>query len=177
MKQKVLFILLALSAVTCWIPFRAQAQQIIVNLPPDEFLVKIEQTPNAQILDLRVPEDYTYDHIPGAVNIEPTQHDFLRDVKDQLGASDTIFIYCRVGKPVGVDELLIANGYNVVYNMKGGSLAWESYKSWLAKEKKKGTAEQNSKAYKKANKNRKEKKPKDKIKQKWYLREYYIGTC
>lgn len=135
------------------VPCRAQ----IINLDVPEFLAQIARTPNAQILDLRTPEDYQHKHIPDAVNIEPTQFDFLSDVKDQLGNSDTLFIYCRVGRPVGVDELLMQNGYKVVYNLKGGSLAWEEHQAQVAKDK------QRIKEHKKPKKRR--------------VRELYIGTC
>lgn len=135
------------------VPCKAQ----IFNVDTPTFLAKIAQTPGAQILDLRTPEDYMRKHIPDAINIEPTQFDFLSDVKDQLGNSDTLFIYCRVGRPVGVDELLLQNGYKVVYNLKGGSLAWEEYEADLAKDK------QRAKDHKKPKKRR--------------VRQLYIGTC
>lgn len=137
----------------------------LIDLEPEAFLERISQTQNPQILDLRIPEDYTYKHIPNAVNIEPTSFDFLQDVHDQLGASDTLFIYCRVGKPVGVGELLLENGYKMVYNLKGGSLAWEAYE----------TAEARAKLKLKNGKTKNP--PKSKTQKRKWIKEWYIGTC
>ena len=121
-KKITLFVFLLAGGFSCY------AQELI-NLSPADFLAKIQVTPNAQILDLRTPEDYMYKHIPNAINIEPTSFDFIPDVQDQLGLSDTLFIYCRIGKTKDVAQLLFNNGYHVIYSLKGGSVAWEEYEA------------------------------------------------
>ncbi len=111
--------------------------QKLIDLSPADFLAGINAVSNAQIIDLRTPEDYMYKHIPRAVNIEPTSFDFIPDVKDQMCFSDTLFIYCRVGKTKSVAQLLFDNGYNVIYSLKGGSVAWEAYEEKLQRQKRK----------------------------------------
>jgi rhodanese-related sulfurtransferase len=122
--------LLALLLVFPVLPLTSQVHHI----KPEDFLKKITENQQAQILDLRDSQEYELRHIPGAVNIQPTDLFFLEDVRTQLSASDTLYIYCRIGKVKDVAALLLKNGYRVIYNLKGGSVAWDEY---LDKEKRK----------------------------------------
>ena len=88
----------------------------------------IEANPHAQVLDLRDPLEFEYRHIPGAVNIQPASVYFLEEVRNQLSASDTLYIYCRMGKSTKeVTQLLLDNGYRVIFNLRGGSVAWDAH--------------------------------------------------
>ena len=122
--------LLALLLIFPVLPLTSQVHHI----KPEDFLKKITENQQAQILDLRDSQEYELRHIPGAVNIQPTDLFFLEDVRTQLSASDTLYIYCRIGKVKDVAALLLKNGYRVIYNLKGGSVAWDEY---LDKEKRK----------------------------------------
>jgi len=106
----------------------------VYHIKPADFLQMVSDNQRAQILDLRDVQEYQLRHIPGAVNIQPTDLFFLEDVRNQLSASDTLYIYCRIGKVEDVAALLLKNGYHVIYNLKGGSVAWDEY---LEKEKRK----------------------------------------
>lgn len=108
------------------LPFQVLSAQVY-NLDPVDFIKKIEGNPRAQILDLRDPQEYAYRHVPGAVNILPADISFLEEVRDQLSASDTLYIYCRIGKTKEVTQLLLDNGYRVIYNLRGGTVAWDAY--------------------------------------------------
>ncbi|GEM_PF-366646 len=121
-------VLLLLFLCSSFLPLRAQ----VFHLEPKDFLKSIEENPRAQVLDLRDPPDYSFKHIPGAVNIQPTDAFFLEEVRNQLSASDTLFIYCRIGNTKEVSRLLLDNGYRVICNLKGGSVAWDT---WLEKER------------------------------------------
>jgi len=108
-------------------PFQVLTAQVY-DLDPVDFLKKIEGNPRAQVLDLRDPQEYAFRHIPGAVNILPTDISFLEEVHDRLSASDTLYIYCRMGKSTKeVAQLLLDNGYSVIYNLRGGTVAWDAY--------------------------------------------------
>lgn len=122
-------LLFLLTGIT--LPLNAQ----VFELKPKEFLDRIKENPGTQVLDLRDAEEYLHFHIPGAVNIQPAEEFFLEEVRGQLSASDTLFIYCRIGKTKEVARLLLKNGYRVIYNLKGGSVAWVEY---LEKERRKG---------------------------------------
>ena len=115
--------------------FSAQRLESQVHhIKPADFLKRAAENQQAQILDLRDSQEYELRHIPGAVNIQPTDRFFLEDVRTQFSVSDTLYIYCRIGKVNEVASLLLKNGYNVIYNLKGGSVAWDVY---LEKERRK----------------------------------------
>ncbi len=100
----------------------------VYDLEPGIFLQMIEANPHAQVLDLRDPLEFEYRHIPGAVNIQPASVYFLEEVRNQLSASDTLYIYCRMGKSTKeVTQLLLDNGYRVIFNLRGGSVAWDAH--------------------------------------------------
>ncbi|MFA7089651.1 MAG: rhodanese-like domain-containing protein [Bacteroidales bacterium] len=121
--------LFALLLVFPVLPLASQVHHI----KPADFIQMVTENKHAQILDLRDAQEYEFKHIPGAVNIQPTDRFFLDDVHNQLSVSDTLYIYCRIGKVKDVAALLLKNGYNVIYNLQGGSVAWDSY---IEKEKK-----------------------------------------
>jgi rhodanese-related sulfurtransferase len=125
--RRILFALLVFFPV---LPLASQVHHI----KPADFLQMISDNHRAQILDLRDAREYEFKHIPGAVNIQPTDRFFLEDIRTQLSASDTLFIYCRIGKVKDVAALLLKNGYSVIYNLKGGSVAWDTYLRKLAKD-------------------------------------------
>jgi rhodanese-related sulfurtransferase len=115
--------------------FSAQRLESQVHhIKPADFLKMVTENQRAQILDLRDVQEYQLRHIPGAVNIQPADRFFLEDVRTQFSVSDTLYIYCRIGKVNEVAALLLKSGYNVIYNLKGGSVAWDVY---LEKERRK----------------------------------------
>jgi len=113
-------------------PVQPLASQVH-HIKPADFIQMVTANKRAQILDLRDAQEYEFKHIPGAVNIQSTDRFFLEDVHDQLSVSDTLYIYCRIGKVKDVATLLLNNGYNVIYNLKGGSVAWDEYSRRIAK--------------------------------------------
>ena len=120
MQRLFLSLLFLLSVMT----LRAQ----VYDLEPGIFLQMIEANPHAQVLDLRDPLEFEYRHIPGAVNIQPASVYFLEEDRNQSSASDTLYIYCRMGKSTKeVTQLLLDNGYRVIFNLRGGSVAWDAH--------------------------------------------------
>ena len=120
MQRLFLSLLFLMSVMT----LRAQ----VYDLEPGIFLQMIEANPHAQVLDLRDPLEFEYRHIPGAVNIQPASVYFLEEVRNQLSASDTLYIYCRMGKSTKeVTQLLLDNGYRVIFKLRGGSVAWDAH--------------------------------------------------
>lgn len=75
------------------------------------------------IVDVREPELYARGHIQGAINIP---YDYAKPrILKELSAKDTIVFVCHSG-PMGVElgDILVQNGYQKVYNVKGGMLRW-----------------------------------------------------
>lgn len=82
--------------------------------------------PDVQILDVRTPEEYASGHIPGAVNINVFDSDFMQKVDAQTDKSRPVAVYCRSGKrSANAATQMSKAGYDVT-NLKGGINAWAS---------------------------------------------------
>ena len=80
----------------------------------------------AALLDVRTEAEYKNGHIANAVNIPISQ---LKSRLDKLSFSKTepLVIYCQTGSRSGrACALLAKSGYEKVYNLGGGIMAWQS---------------------------------------------------
>ena len=78
------------------------------------------------VLDVRTASEYAEGHIPGAVNIDVKQDNFMTQVEKLLDKSKTIAVYCRSGRrSANAADMMTQRGYKVV-NLKGGILAWKA---------------------------------------------------
>ena len=82
-----------------------------------EDLKNIQKNDDAQLLDMRTPEEYAEGHIPGFKNIPV---DVLRDHLHELDPQKPIFALCQSGlrSYLGA-RLLEENGFEV-YSLSGG---------------------------------------------------------
>lgn len=77
------------------------------------------------ILDIRTPEEYATGYIPGAVNINFYDEDFLAKVEQAVSKDEEIALYCRSGRrSAEATKALCDKGYKIV-ELEGGILAWE----------------------------------------------------
>jgi rhodanese-related sulfurtransferase len=81
--------------------------------------------PDALLLDVREPEEWTAGHIAGALHVPMNQlPKTLADAPDLLPADDPVVVVCKVGaRSAQVTAWLRQHGYNAV-NLDGGVLAW-----------------------------------------------------
>lgn len=78
-----------------------------------------------QLLDVRFPEEYTEEHLPGAILIPL---DELETRFDEVSLDRNLIIYCLSGKRSVAASTLIASSPEFngkIYNMLGGILAWK----------------------------------------------------
>ena len=93
------------------------------NLDVDAFEKKIQQTPNAYLLDVRTSGEYGGGHLPKAINIDFRSPDFNTKVA-QLSKDKPVLIYCLSGgRSAQAAEQMRAAGFQVT-EMKGGYLKW-----------------------------------------------------
>lgn len=96
----------------------------IQDISPKEFQEGIQQE-NIQLIDVRTPAEYGEGHIAGATLINIQEHDF-RDKIDELPHDKPVYVYCRSGARSGAAmRYMETAGFQEVYNLKGGILAWE----------------------------------------------------
>ena len=86
------------------------------------------------ILDVRKADEFSEEHIKGAVLIDQFQSDFVEQAQTKLPKEKTIAVYCRSGRRSANAAGKLADvGYKCV-NLKGGILAWKEADMPLIKE-------------------------------------------
>ena len=95
------------------------------NLQAKDFEKKINKTKNAQLIDVRTPEEYSEGHLENSRNINVNGEEFKEEVA-KLDKDQPVFVYCRSGKrSANAAAQLKEMGFKKVYNMEGGILGWE----------------------------------------------------
>jgi rhodanese-related sulfurtransferase len=95
-------------------------------LEPKEFLTKFKATKDAQLLDVRTPEEVAEGALEGAQNINFYDTDF-KDKLSKLDKNKPVFVYCRSGGRSGKCAQMCKDmGFKEIYDMKGG---WQNYSS------------------------------------------------
>ncbi len=96
---------------------------VVKNLSPAEFEKAIAQ-PEAQLIDVRTPEEYSEKHIPQSTNLNYNAADF----KEQLGKLDKnkpVYFYCLVGgRSKKAADMAASAGFKEVYNLEFGINSW-----------------------------------------------------
>lgn len=79
------------------------------------------------LLDVRQPGEYEKERIPGATLLP------LPEISDRLGEVDPrkpVIVYCAVGgRSRAAAQLLAGQGFETVYNLKGGIRGWHGLKA------------------------------------------------
>lgn len=84
------------------------------------------QDSNVLIVDVRTPQEYGNGHIEGAINVNVLDTNFPAEVKAKVEMGKQVMIYCRSGKrSARASRIMKDLGYPVIYDLKGGYLAWE----------------------------------------------------
>ena len=96
------------------------------QLSPNECADLQQQTPESIILDVRTEEEFNSGYIAGATNFDIRGGAAFMDSLETLDKSKSYFVYCRSGARSGqACQLMGQLGFNHVYNLYGGVLAWE----------------------------------------------------
>lgn len=95
----------------------------VVNLTAEEGKVMMEEDPAIILVDVRTQEEYTEEHIPGALLVPV---DELENLASEMmpDKEATYIIYCRSGnRSATAAQMLIELGYINIYDM-GGIIDW-----------------------------------------------------
>ena len=97
------------------------------NLSANEFLDRLGQEADAQLVDVRTPEEYAAGHLPGAINIDWLADGFLEQAKVALDPGRPVLVYCRTGKrSAEASKSLSAAGFQI-RNLLGGYAGWTEF--------------------------------------------------
>jgi thioredoxin 1 len=92
----------------------------------DEFEQKINSTKNAQLIDVRTPEEYAKGYLKGARNINWNGSTFETEI-NKLDKNQAVFVYCLGGGRSAAAAVKIKElGFKEIYDMQGGITAWNS---------------------------------------------------
>ncbi len=107
----------------------------IDNVSAQQFNQMIQKDAQAQIIDIRTPQEYKMGHIKGAVLVNFYDPNFAQNIqKAGLDKNKTIYIYCRSGHRSGNSlRIFKALGFTHIVNLAHGINDW--YRSSLPLEK------------------------------------------
>ncbi|TDS65035.1 rhodanese-like domain-containing protein [Myroides indicus] len=121
MKKLFLVILILITGINC----RAQVSEEANLLEKKEFYKVISQTKKVQLVDVRTAEEYKNGTIKYAQNIDCLSDDFIENT-DKLNKKEPVYIFCKSGnRSAKAKEKMIENGFEQVYELKDGYLAWK----------------------------------------------------
>lgn len=96
------------------------------TLNAQAFSEKIKQLPDAVVIDVRTPEEFSKGHLQHAVNIDWNGGDFGNSTA-KLDKSKPVFVYCLVGgRSAKAAAQMRADGFKEVYEMEGGMMKWRA---------------------------------------------------
>ena len=95
-------------------------------LPPKQFAEKVASVTDPQLIDVRTMKEYKEGFIVGAQNIDFYSSTFLNDFKSKVDPKRPVFLYCKSGGRSGKTAAMLAvGGYQEVYDLEGGYMAWQ----------------------------------------------------
>ena len=122
MKHRLFFLILSFAILSC----KGQPTKKIESVAPKVFAEKIKATSNAQILDVRTPEEFASEHIDKATNINWLGDDFVTNVEN-LDKSKPVFVYCKSGgRSAKASAKLAELGFKTIYELQGGIMKWNA---------------------------------------------------
>ncbi|RLF38685.1 MAG: hypothetical protein DRN00_03595, partial [Thermoplasmata archaeon] len=96
-----------------------------VSVSTEEAKELIEDNPSIVVVDIRPWEDYSREHIKGAISIPYTGCPSCFVERMEPFRNETILLYCESGKTSRiVCQVLVENGFSV-YNLDGGFNGWK----------------------------------------------------
>ena len=120
----ILLLICAASIVSC--TSDVTSEQITEKISSQQAFELFEENKNNEnfiILDVRTPEEFATEHLPGAININISSPTF-RDELNKLDKSKTYLIYCRSGTRSGQALTIMKElAFKEVYDA-GGISAW-----------------------------------------------------
>ncbi|MES2519866.1 MAG: thioredoxin domain-containing protein [Bacteroidota bacterium] len=94
------------------------------TLSAKAFSDKIKALPNAPIVDVRTPDEFSKGHLVNAKNIDWNSNDFSQEIST-LDKSKPIFVYCLSGgRSSSAANQMRSEGFTQVYELDGGIMKW-----------------------------------------------------
>lgn len=96
------------------------------DLSPVEFSEKLKDFSDAQIIDVRTPEEFESGHLQNAINIDWNGNNFETEIS-KLDKTKPVFVYCLSGaRSASAAKQMRNEGFTSVYQMNGGIIKWNA---------------------------------------------------
>ncbi|MBC8988091.1 thioredoxin fold domain-containing protein [Pedobacter sp. N36a] len=103
----------------------ATAQTVSKTMSAVEFQNQLKASPKAVILDVRTPEEFKSGHLNQAKNLNIYDPSF-QDQISKMDKKQPVYVYCKGGgRSANAVKKMQELGFNTVYELKGGIMAWE----------------------------------------------------
>lgn len=90
------------------------------NLSPQEFIAKVKTTKDAQLLDVRTPQEWEAGKIASSNCINFNDAAFKQQI-EKLDKNKPVFVYCAAGgRSSKAAPILQQAGFKYIYNLTGG---------------------------------------------------------
>lgn len=115
------FVLISLVLSAC-----SNGQNSNFGLSVNEFNDKLNQTPDAQLIDVRTPDEFNGGHLQNALNFNWNGSQFETQIKN-LDKQKPVFVYCLSGgRSASAASNMRSAGFKTVYEMNGGMMKWRA---------------------------------------------------
>ncbi len=95
------------------------------SLTAEDFRAGYSNTPEAVLLDVRTPAEFTQGHIEKAINVDFESASFKSDIQE-LDPAKHYFVYCRSGnRSAQAIRVMRELGFANITELSGGIVAWE----------------------------------------------------
>jgi thioredoxin 1 len=108
--------------------FVACSQSAEFKMNADQFEQKLKATADAQLIDVRTPDEFRKNHIEGALNLNISSREFENQAKT-LDKTKPVMVYCLSGgRSASAAQYLRKQGFTQVYELTGGMIEWNAKK-------------------------------------------------
>jgi len=124
--RKLFSIAAALLAILIGSCTNGQSQNAATTLTPTEFAEKIKAMPEASVVDVRTPGEFSKGHLQNALNCDWNGSEFDSQIST-VDKTKPVFVYCMSGVRSAVAaSKMRADGFSKVYELQGGIMKWRS---------------------------------------------------
>jgi len=96
-----------------------------MDLSQKDWTEQLLQDPNAAILDVRTPEEWSEGIIPNAIKLDIYQGQGFIYKLEELDKSKNYYVYCKAGgRSAQACNIMNQLGFENTYNLIGGMMQW-----------------------------------------------------
>lgn len=97
----------------------------IERVNTEKFESMLSEYPDAQLIDVRTPQEYAGGHLENALNLNYYDPSFKRKIHE-LKKDEPVFVYCAVGgRSAAVAQVLKEQGFTHIIDLEGGITDWK----------------------------------------------------